>query len=150
MSKFNLSYLKPDKTVWHTLARVHVPPSNPLPVRLELRSSGRVNAEYTAAILKLDREQPIDGAPTTVAAIESSDARRIKLFARHVVVGWDEVRNEDGAPMPFSVRDVEDLLMAISIEQKRPDLVAPAIARAADPANFDEHPAGSAEALGKS
>jgi hypothetical protein len=149
MSKFKLGYLKPDKTVWQTLEGVHVPPSNPKPVRLELKSSGRINAEYTESVLKLNREREKDGVLDTVNGLEASDAKQLRLFSRHVVVGWDEVRNADDSPMPFSARDVEDLLVAISIENKRPDLIGPAMYRAADQSNFDTDPIGSAETLGK-
>lgn len=149
MSKFKLGHLKPKHTVWHTLERVHLPASNPLPVRLEIQSSGRINAEYTSAILKLGRDREQEGEPGTAAGLDTSDTRSLKLFARHVVVGWDEVRSELGEPMPFSARDAEELLLEIAIEQKSPDIVAPLLARAADPNNFRESPIGDPETLGK-
>lgn len=149
MPKFELGYLKPKNTVWHTLERVHIPASNPLPVRLELKSAGRINAEYTNALLKLNNDRAQEGLAVTAAGLEASDARHLKLFARHVVVGWDEVRNADGSPMPFSAGDCEELLIEIAIGQKSPDIVAGLNARASDQNNFREQPMGSPEALGK-
>ena len=145
-----LGYLKPDKRVWHTLIGVHVPPSNPRPVRLELRSSGRINGEYTSAVFKLNREREQEGAPGTVDGLEAADKKQLQIFARHAVVNWDEVKDASGKPMPFNAADCEDLLVTISIEQKRPDLVGPALYRAADQSNFDVEPAASAESLGNS
>lgn len=151
MSKFSslLGYLKPKNTVWHTLERVHIPPNNPAPVRIEIQSSGRINADYTSAVLRLNKEREQEGAAGTSAGLEASDARQLKLFAKHVVVGWDEVKDEQMQSMPFNARDIEDLLLAISIDQKSPDIVAGLIYRAADQNNFREQPLGSPEALGK-
>lgn len=150
MSKFDLDYLTPDKTVWHTLDRVRVPRSNPNCVRLELRSSGRINGPYTEAVMKINREREKEGVPGTVSGLEASDAQQLQLFARHCVVGWADILDEKGSPLPFNAKDVEELLKTVSIGKKRPDLIAPALFRAADQSNFDTDPEGSAETLGKS
>lgn len=146
MSKFKLGHLKPKNTCVHALTGVHVPPGNPMPVRLELVSSGRINTAYTDAMMKLARERDLEKGAQTANDLDASDARQIKLFAKHCVVGWADVNNEDGTPMPFSPRDAEDLLLTIAIEQSRPDLVAPVLVRASQQDNFSS----AAEALGKS
>lgn len=150
MPKFNLGYLKPKNTVWHTLVGVHVPPSNPMPVRLELKSSGRINAECTSAKLTLKHACEQEGEVTTAAGLDARDARQVKIFARHVVVGWDEVRDENLQPMVFNASDVEELLLDIAIEQKSSGLLSSAIALADDDSKFRDQPTGSPEALGKS
>lgn len=145
MSKFKLGRLKPKNTVWHTLDRVHIPENNPNPVRLEIQCSGRINAEYTSAILKLGKTRESEGDPTTSAALDASDARSLKLFAKHVVLNWDGVCDDDMKPIPFTTRDVEELLLDITIEQKSPDIVAPLLAHATEADSFR----GNAEDLGK-
>jgi hypothetical protein len=145
-NKFKLGHLKPKNTCTHVLAGVHVPPNNPNPVRLELVSSGRINTAYTDAMMKLARDRELEKGAQTSNDLDASDARQLKLFAKHCIVGWGDVCDEQMQPMPFAARDVEDLLLTIAIEQSRPDLVAPAIVRASHQDNFSS----AAEALGKS
>lgn len=148
MSKFDLGYLKPKGTIWHTLDRVHIPQSNPNPVRLEMLPATRANEAFTNGMFKLKRETnapEIDSA----AGLDASDDRQCRLFAKAVIVGWDEVKNEAGEPLPFSAADAIDLLTHIAIEQRRPDIVHGAFAKAYNPDNFRDGPVGTAEDLGK-
>lgn len=140
----HLGDLRPKNTVWRTLDFRF--PGCPLPVRLEIRSSGRINADYTSAMLKLGKDRENEGAPSTAAALDAGDSRTLKLFARHIVVGWENVVDAEGKPMTFTQQGAEDLLLWVAIEQKSPDLVAPLIAYAAESNNFRD---GDPETLGK-
>ncbi len=147
-NKFNLGYLKPKGTVWHTLDRVHIPPANPNPARLELKPAGRGNPELVSALFKL-QDDPKAADASSVDGLNASDARHSKIFAKHVIVGWDEVRDESMEPMPFSAKDVEELLVTIAIEQQSPDVVAGVFATARDLNNFRDDPVADGESLGK-
>ncbi len=150
MSLFKFDHLKPKGAVWYTLDGVHVPPNNPKPVRLQMRHAGRSNPAFTNAILKLQKENEArSGGGSSAGALNAADERQARLFAMHVVIGWEGIEDEAGNAVPITPALVEDLLVALAIEYQRPDIVNGAATYAYNADNFRDEPIGSAEDLGK-
>ena len=111
--------LKASETLRFTLDVVFVPESNPRPVVLLLRYAGRSNAALVNAAAKAP------GAPVTGTAAEQANAgdlRLTTLYAKHVVVGWEDVTTEDGTPIAYTAELGEELLRFLVIDEERPDI----------------------------
>lgn len=98
---FDFSHIAPVKTAKLSLGTVvRWPATNPSPVVLEVRYAGDGNPEFMSARAK-----------TPLAKDRISGFERVaRLYARHVIVGWDNV----GIPVePFSPDRCEALLLAL-------------------------------------
>tara|TARA_R110002167_G_scaffold93122_2_gene249826 strand:+ start:22673 stop:23146 length:474 start_codon:yes stop_codon:yes gene_type:complete len=52
----------------------------------------------------------------TQAAIEKARMDDIELFVEHIVIGWEDVVNQDGAPVEFTADNCREFLQAIPPE----------------------------------
>jgi hypothetical protein len=133
------------------------------PLKLQCKHAGFSNPGLTSGQLKAfnDRQARRGGSTAgkavTPEMIEADRVLDAQLFAKHVVVGWDEDEQgqpsgatvyEDGKPVPFSVNKCQELLLAIS--KKRLDLFRLLTNWASDGDNFtDAPPVGDPANLGK-
>lgn len=135
---FDFGYLTPstERVHKHVLHGVHVPRTNPQPVTLRLRFCGRGtpywNAWNKAKELTDDTE---------------ANKRAAGWLARHGLDGWENVLDESGKPIPYTVQGGEELLHAL-IDARRAEKLVVAINVASSPDNFCE-PAVEAVELGK-
>ncbi len=129
---FDFGHLEPVGTIDHTLVGVHIPPSNPEPVVLELRHAGEGNERYMKAVKNAS------------AKGKASEQVVVSIFAKTVVSGWRNVKMIDGRDVPFSPAAIEEMLLRL-LDAKRGDIVSRALSRAAETDRF----VAGADELGK-
>ncbi len=111
--------LKASETIRFTLDVVFIPESNPRPVVLLLRYAGRSNA----ALVNASAKAPAAAANGSAAEqANAGDLRLAELYAKHVVVGWDDVTADDGTPIAYTPALGEELLKFLILEEERPDI----------------------------
>ena len=129
---FDFGHLEPVGTIDHTLTGVHIPPTNPEPVVLELRHAGKGNERFTKAL------------KNAAAKGKTGEELFVSIFAKTVVCGWRNVKKLDGRDVEFSPQAVEEMLRRL-LEANRGDIVSRAIAHAGDADRF----VAGADELGK-
>lgn len=78
------------------------------PVVLIVRSACEDNADYNNAVFKAEASDA-DPKIITMEWIEAKRSRIIERFAKHVVIGWENVY-EDGKPLPCTPSAVTTFL----------------------------------------
>lgn len=134
--------LAPHGTVRYTLTGVCV--YSAAPVVLVLKHAGESNTPYMNALRKQDatREASSGGADPEIIKTQL-----IELFAKHVVVAWENVHLANGQSMPCTPDQVSKFLTAMA--RKNVDIFGRIVAFARDADNFRDAPAIDSEALGK-
>lgn len=91
---------------------------------LEVRHAGSSNPRYQSELVKMANERRPRTGKLTVRKIREEDEYDAQLIARGgVVVGWEHVYDEPGAPLAECTPDkVEELLLAV-IESHREEFV---------------------------
>lgn len=133
--------LVPQGTIRVTLPEVLVRSDKPLV--LVMRHAGESNHAFMNAKRKMDNSLRSFGDTPPPEVIRE---RLIGVFAKTVIVGWENANGKDGKPIPFSPDEVEACLLAL-VKRKRPDLVEKAMLPALKAEHFAEG-AGTAESLG--
>lgn len=113
MSKFDFRSLdvKVDRTARITLYDVN--PEKP-PV-LICKPGTAANKPYFNAVLKRGQKNArrLRAGKMTAAMMDESRNEDRELYPKHVIVGWENVVDIDGAAVPFTAMDCEDFLMAL-------------------------------------
>ena len=142
-----LAGLRPVATRPYIFDGVHVNCAEP--VVLQCRHAGFSNPGLTGAQLKAFNARRSRGGDKSVS-IETMEANRkldAKVFAEHVIVGWQNVFEEPGKATALSPAKVEELLLAIG--EMRLDKFRQFTDWASDADNFTDLPAGDPVDLGK-
>lgn len=94
--------LRPDQVARFPLAELHIPRGNPKPVTLLLRWAGESNERWTAGAR----------AAKFRAFASPQDQTRYydELAAKTVIVGWENVLDKNGKPMPYTPEAGAELL----------------------------------------
>jgi hypothetical protein len=140
-----LAAIKPVATRPYTLEGVHVNCADP--VVLMCRHAGFSNPGLTSAQLKAFNARRGRDRSVSVETMEANRKLDAKVFADHVVVGWENVCEQPGVPTPLSPTKVEELLLAIG--EMRLDKFRQFTDWASDADNFTDVPAGDPVELGK-
>jgi hypothetical protein len=134
---FDFDHLAPTKTARLTLSAIRIPRTNESPVVLILKHAGDGNHAFTNARAK---------TPPTSGRIPSYE-RIARLYAKHVIVGWENVVDDKGVPIAFTHELAEDMLIKL-IHARRMGEIDLIAGFAGDADNFCE-PLVSAGELGK-
>lgn len=129
------AHLAPSETVDYTLDGVHIPPTNPKPVVLELVYAGK-GTPYWNAITKA---KPVDDE-------DESNKRAAALFAQHAIRGWKNVE-KNGTAVTYSPEIGGEVLIKL-LAAKRFAKVDAVITYGIRPDNF-KPPMVEAAELGK-
>lgn len=100
---FDFDHLAPIKTARLTLSAIRVPRTNESPVVLVLKHAGDGNHAFTNARAK---------TPPASGRIPSYE-RIARLYAKHVIVGWENVADDKGVPVAFTPELAEDMLIKL-------------------------------------
>ncbi len=111
--------LKASETIRFPLDVVFVPAENARPVVLLLKYAGRSNTAFVNAAAKAPA---VSGAGSNAEQATASDLRLVPLYARHVVVGWENVSTEQGGEIVYTPDDCEELLRFLIVDEERPDI----------------------------
>jgi len=116
---------------------------------LIMRHAGDSNAAYASAVVKAANELRSRAAGSRITESKIAESRSLdaRLFAQHVLVGWENVCETPGTPTPFSPAKAEELLLAIAA--KRPDVLTLITSFARDADNFRDASVPTGDALGK-
>lgn len=134
----------PHGTAHFTLDGVFVRSTSP--VILTLKHAGDTNAPLMTAQLKMVASR----RKLTRDRIQAERIATARLYAKHVVAGWEHVCGTDGKALPFKSTgpdSCEELLVRVA--EKLPDVWLAIVSFATDPDNFRDEPAAAAETLGK-
>jgi len=117
MAKF--SYLSSMELTKDKTARFDIPQisvNNRSPV-LICRPAGQANPEYFNVLLKHSARiaKAVAAGNVTLEMIEESRDKDRDLFARFVVVGWEDVLDDDGVEVKFTSSTVADLMEALPV-----------------------------------
>jgi hypothetical protein len=134
---FDFDHLAPTKTARLTLSAIRVPRTNESPVVLILKHAGDGNHAFTNARAK---------TPPASGRIPQYE-RVARLYAKYVIVGWEHVLDERGAPVEYTAELGEDMLVKL-INAKRTGEIDMIAAFAGEADNFCD-PIVSASELGK-
>lgn len=121
--------------------------------KLIVRHAGESNSGYWTAILKQSNERQQRARKLTQQQIDDNRADDCKLLAKHVVVNWANVLEDDarnpGKPKPsdFSPETCEEFL--VELATNAPDIFGALRAFVGDPDNFRSAPAVDGVELGK-
>lgn len=92
-------------------------------IRFSVRSATKDNRAYFDALLRVGAmlNGQIDGDKTKISpeVNERFESEQIRMFAAHVVVGWENIVDDDGDPVLFSPDDAADVLKSIGLEFDR-------------------------------
>lgn len=115
---------------------------------LEMRYAGRSNCGYQSAIIKVANERRNRGATgkITAAKLAADTELDARLFAQHVIVGWEHVY-EHGKPVSFTPQKCEELLLELA--EHRHDIFLAITTFARDAENFRDVGATAGVELGK-
>lgn len=115
---------------------------------LIVRHAGEGNGEYDSAFITAAIEIGLRLAGRASVG-KRNEGRNVdaKLFAKHVVTGWENVCEIPGEPTPFTPEKCEELLLAVVA--KRPDWFARLALFVRDADNFRDQPLPSGADLGK-
>lgn len=87
------------------------------PQTLRMRCAGQSNKPYIDAVARATAKS---GSARVVAQgridsnwVDQNRKQDRELFPKHVIVGWDGIRDESGAIVPFSVEACRELLDAV-------------------------------------
>ena len=113
MFSFNHLEVDPRKTAKFTLGGTGVG-GNP-DIVLIVRPATEENKGYTNARLKAAQSMVRGGANqgVTQAAVEESRERERRLYADHILVGWEHVVDTSNKPVEFNERHALELLDAL-------------------------------------
>jgi hypothetical protein len=131
----DLSYIAPTKTFRHVLkagdTAIHVYAPEPVVLILAHAPDGGDLHEAIVAA----------SSNATIKGIDKA-ASLVPVVARRVVVGWENVNDESGQPVPFVPDDCEKLLRLIIDRGRASDGFWPIVARCRDADNFCGRPTG--------
>lgn len=121
------------------------------PAVLLVRHAGASNKAYENGKFRALNARRARGLLATATAEAEAERRLVyaKLFAQHVIIGWENVC-EDEAPLEpavFSPAKCEEMLIALV--ENRPDIYDYLFAFAIDADNFRDQPLTDTETLGK-
>lgn len=133
---FDFSSIAPDKPTWITMFQA-IRANSDAPIRLNVKHAGDGNPAFVNARMKMQ------AARDRATGYE----RTAMLYAKHVIVSWENVCKPDGTPLPFSHEDCERLLSAL-LKAKRTDAIDYLVAFCSDADNFHD-PVQPAADLGK-
>lgn len=118
-------YLCPEGTARYTLSQVRSTSKAP-PITLLVKHAGESNERYQNALVKA----PVLGA-------EDAKRQGLTLFARYVIVGWENVLDLEGKALPYTPEGGEELLLKLVDKRaRRGDIVARLISFANNADNF--------------
>lgn len=80
---------------------------------LHVLPAGEVNRPYFQALLKLVSQSPTKLTALTTARISEERNQDRQLFAKHVIQGWEGVRDTEGNLVPFSYDNCLEFLRAL-------------------------------------
>lgn len=150
MSKFKLAPRKSKETARYVCpfsTRDDAPP-----LVLIGRHAGRSNPAYTSALLKVMQGSGSSGGSVSIAKLDENDAAHIRLFSRHVLVGWENAIGDDDKPVTFSVEECLELLTQFCATDQYPEIIGAGGAMDryfSNADNFRDEPVADAAALGK-
>lgn len=84
--------------------------------RIEVLPATDVNAKYSEAVLILNGKRKNPGTQSAEQKRKAMKRDRMddrRLFAKYVVVGWENVLNREGVPVPFSKGACEELILGV-------------------------------------
>lgn len=98
-----------EQTIWIELAELRTKDNKV--ARLQCRPMAEVNGPYFADMVRMGanrsrRLQKGENLTPEMIAANRADDRR--LMPRHVVVGWENIPNREGSPVPFTQENLED------------------------------------------
>jgi hypothetical protein len=144
LKKFNIS----DRT-----ARVPLPEVGE-EAALIVKSTGQFNKGYFNAVLKVGGKEARKKSimdDLTLAEVKKDREKHVRLYEKHVIVGWEGVVDENGDLVEFTPDNLRDLMDAIL--EDAPHLFDRVRDVADDSANFyedDELPPDAEELAGNS
>ncbi len=108
LKKFNIS----DRTAWVEL------PELGDKSRVEVRPSGQTNTDYYNDLLRMSGNEPRKKKNAAEKLLTMDEVRKdrrqqARLFAKHVIVGWSDVCDDEGNKVEFSYDNVVELLDAL-------------------------------------
>lgn len=82
---------------------------------LEVRPATEENPAYMRAILKGSKEQVrrLRSSDMTPEMLEENRRKDRRLFPRYIIVGWTNVLDADGNPVPFSEEACAEFVQAL-------------------------------------
>ena len=138
--------LQPIKSRPVTLGNLIIDSASNKPVVLVMKHAGETNRPYINAKRRVDSTLKSNSGPLQGARFREL---LIPIFARHVIVGWENVVEDDGTTPPCTPEKIEEFLSFLaSDEGGGADIVEFAMGFAFEANNFRDAPIGDARDLG--
>lgn len=140
----NLAKLRAAGTARFTFDTLDLGAGHPV---LEVRYGGKGTPGFRSDEVRLANQQRQRGDKLTERGLEESFADDARLIAKHCVVAWSNVVEDDGAAALCTPAKVEEFLLALI--ESREDLFLGFRRFVRDAENFVDAPASSGVELGK-
>lgn len=86
-------------------------------VRLCVREAGQATPGYWNETLRRSEHLAKRKAKITAGLVESLQQQDLVLFPKYIVVGWENVFDDNGNPVPFSEEDCKKFVVGIGIDE---------------------------------
>lgn len=109
-----------ERTVSFTVNRYKAPQPDgtTAAIVLHLLPGTKDNRPFRNTMLLLSMDEKKNPSPEAVdlASMDKKEDRLIEIMAKHVIRGWSNVFDDDGAPVPYSEEAAIDLLSLLRTE----------------------------------